>query len=176
MNGLKRAHTRIGAALAVFGLAVLVQGSLLAFANPPQSNTVQINDTFTDSSMCGFPLVFHDEGAFRTSLFFDQNGVVVRFTENWQGVLSTITNPSNGRSLSYHTAGRDDFTTTRDGDFVVYQQGNRGLLTVPGYGALTGSAGNTTVRMAPDGTVTVTHSGFLQNGDFDVACDYLQNQ
>jgi len=174
MDRFNRAHRRIAAALAVFGAALLLQGSLLAFANPPQSDTVQINDTATDSATCGFPLVFHDEGALRTSLFFDRNGQVVRFTENWQGVQSTITNPDNGRSLSYHTAGRDDFTTSRDGDFTVYQQGNRGVLTVPGHGALTGSAGNTTIRMAPDGTVTVTHSGFLRDGDFGVACDYLQ--
>jgi hypothetical protein len=60
MNGLQRTPARIAVVLMVFGLSVLVQGALLAFADQPFSNTLQINDTNTVNSLCGFPLTAHD--------------------------------------------------------------------------------------------------------------------
>ena len=174
MNGLNRAHARIAAALTVFGLALLVQGSLLAFADPPRSDTLQINNTNTVTSLCAFPLTLHEEGALRTTLFFDQNGQVVRVNNNFQGVQSTLTNPANGRSLHYVTAGRDGFTLGRDGDVTVVTAGVRGLVTVPGQGALTGEAGNVTIRLNTDGTMQISRSGYFQDDNFEVACAYLQ--
>jgi hypothetical protein len=174
MNGLQRTHLRIVVVLAVLGISILAQGSLLAFADPPRTNTLQINDTNTVTGVCAFPLTEHDQGALRTSLFFDRNGQVNRVTENWQDVQSTLTNPANGRSLSYRMAGHDGFTVGRDGSFTIVTQGVRGIITVPGSGAISGEAGNITITLAPDGTVDVQRSGFLRDGDFTIACNYLQ--
>jgi hypothetical protein len=175
MNSLRRNYARIAVVLTVFGLAALLQGALLAFADRPLTNTLQINDTNTVTSLCDFPLTVHEEGALRTALYTDQNGQVVRITENWQDVESTLTNPDNGRSLSYRMAGRDGFTVDRDGDISIFTQGVRGLLTVPGSGAISGQAGRVMISLDPGGTIDVQRSGFLEDGDFTPACNYLQD-
>jgi hypothetical protein len=175
MNGLQRTHARIAVVVAVVGLSILAQGSLLAFADQPHTDTLQINDTNTVDSLCSFPLTQHDQGALRTSLYFDHDGQVNRITENWQDVESTLTNPANGRSLSYRMAGHSGFTVDRDGGFTIFTQGVRGIITVPGSGAITGEAGNVTITLDPGGTFNVRRSGFLRDGDFTIACDYLQD-
>ena len=174
MKSLQRPHVRVAVVFVVFGVLVILQGALLAFADRPLMSTLQINDTYTDSGMCGFLLTVHEQGALRTALYADRSGQVVRVSENWQNVQSTITNPSSGKSLTFRRAGRDAFTVNQDGGFTVYSQGVDGLLTVPGYGAITGQAGNITISVATDGTIQVQQSGFLRDGDFTPACDYLQ--
>jgi hypothetical protein len=175
MNGLQRTHVRIAVVLAVVGLSILAQGSLLAFADQPRTDTLQINDTNTVDSLCSFSLIQHDQGALRTSVFFDQDGQVTRITQNWQDVESTLTNPANGRSLSYRMAGHSGFTFDTDGSMNIFTQGVRALITVPGSGAITGEAGNITITLGPGGTFDVQRSGFLRDGDFSTVCDYLQD-
>jgi hypothetical protein len=68
----------------------------------PVTTIVSIDETFINDFDCAFPLVEQVTGAVRDTLYFDQNGVVVReylspqfqsaFTVRW-------TNPENGRSL-----------------------------------------------------------------------------
>jgi hypothetical protein len=173
MDGLNKTRARIAVVVAVFGLALLMQGSLLALADQPMTDTLHLNETNAVYSVCDFPLVMHEEGAMRTSVYFNQNGQVSRVGENWQGVHSTLTNPANGRSLSYHTAGHGGFTIEQDGGLTVYTKGLQGIMTVPGYGAISGQAGNVTIRIQ-NGTFEVHRSGFLEEGDFSLACSYLE--
>jgi hypothetical protein len=174
MDTLKRTRIRTSAVLMVFCLALLIQGTLVASADQPRSDSFDLDETSTGDSLCGFPVVMHEEGTLRTTLFFDQDGQISRITDNWEGVQASITNPENGRSLSYHIAGHDGFTVDRDGDMTFFTKGLRGILTVPGYGAISGEAGNIAISISPTGEIELHRSGFLREGDFSVACDYLQ--
>jgi hypothetical protein len=166
--------TKLALAIAVLAAATLLNGSLRASADEPRMDTLQLNQTNTVESLCDFPLVAHEEGTLKTFLFFDQDGQVVRIAENWQDVATTLTNPANGTSLTYRIAGRDDFSVERDGDVNVFTQGLRGIITVPGSGAISGEAGELTLSLASDGTLEVRRSGFLREGDLALACSYLQ--
>jgi hypothetical protein len=161
--------------MALLGLSLLLIGHRVAFAEQPLSTTLEINETDSVVSMCDFPLEVHQEGSLRTTLFFDeQSGEVTRITENWQDVSSTLTNPDNGLSVTYRNAGRDGFTFESDGSIKVYTQGVRGLITVPGSGAVFGETGNTTARVTEDGQTEITVSGFHWDGDASIVCDYLR--
>jgi hypothetical protein len=174
MDGSTRTRSRIALVTALSALLVVVQGILPAFADQPLMSRLDIDETETVVSMCDSPLVEHMEGTLKTSLYFNHGGQVTRITENWQDVRTTITNPANGRSVTSRNAGRDGFTFERDGGIKIYSQGVRGLITVPGRGAVFGEAGNTTVRVFPDGTVEMHTSGFQWDGDFSAVCYYLE--
>lgn len=172
MDGLRR-KTAKAIALTLFALALVGQGSSPALADQPLTDTLQIDNTYTADSLCSFPVVVHEEGALRSSLFFGRDGQVNRITENWQGVRSSLTNPQNGRSISYRTAGRDGFTIENDGGLTVFRQGVRGIITIPGLGAISGEAGNVTIRITQGG-LDVRRSGFLRESDYTPVCSYLQ--
>ncbi len=174
MDGLKRTRIKAALVMALLGVALLAQGLRPASADQPRMDTLEINETNTVTSLCDFPLVTHEEGTLRTFVFFDQDGQVVRIAENWEGVQTTLTNPANGLSLDYLTAGRDGFTVEQNGDITFFRQGVRGIITVPGSGAVTGEAGEVTISLASDGTLEIHRSGFLREGDFGPVCSYLQ--
>lgn len=173
MNVMKRTRARIAIVLSVLALSLLALG-LPAFAEQPLMDRLDLDETTTSTSLCDFPLVTHQEGTLQTFLFFDENtGQVVRISENWQNVTTTITNPENGLSVTSRFAGRDGFTFEQDGDRKIYRQGVRGLITVPGVGATNGEAGNVTSIVTPDNQVETRVSGFQWDGDFSPVCTYL---
>jgi hypothetical protein len=160
--------------LSVLALSLLALGLPVAFAEQPLMNRLDLNETTTNDSLCNFPLVVQQEGTLQTSLFFDeQSGEVVRITENWHNVTTTITNPENGLSVTSRFAGHDGFTFDEDGGLKIYRQGVRGLITVPGVGATFGEAGNVTSVISPDRQVETRVSGFQWDGDFSAVCTYL---
>src|SRR5437762_9362009 len=130
MDASNSTRRKIALILTLFSLALLVQGTLVAFADQPRSDTLDINDTNTVESLCGFPVIVHEEGTLRTTVFFDQDGQVTRITEHWQGVQTSITNPDNGQSLTYHIAGQEGFTVDHNGDMTFFTKGLRGIITV----------------------------------------------
>jgi hypothetical protein len=175
MKSFSTIRSAVALMMALLGLSLLLTGGRAAFAQQPLSTTLEINETDSVVSMCDFPLEVHQEGSLRTTLFFDeQTGQVTRITENWQDVSSTLTNPANGLSVTYRNAGHDGFTFEQDGTVKVYTQGVRGLITVPGSGAVFGEAGNVTARVDADGQPEITVSGFHWDGDASAVCDYLR--
>ena len=174
MDGSTRTRTRIALVMALSALLMVLQGILPAFADQPMMSRLDIDETQTTVSMCDAPLVLHQQGTLKTSLYFNHDREITRITENWQDVRTTMTNPDTGRSVTSRNAGRDGFTFERDGGIKIYTQGVRGLITVPGRGAVFGEAGNTTVLVFPDGTVEMRTSGFSWDGDFSAVCDYLE--
>jgi hypothetical protein len=124
------------AALALAGVASLSAAS--ADAAAPQQTVLPINDTFTVTDICPFPIVEHAEGTLRIIDFVDQNGnptrelfitpgLRVSFSAN--GVTLTTVSPSVG-----HTTFNDDSAT-------VMITGLSGHISIPGQGTLALSAG-----------------------------------
>jgi hypothetical protein len=109
-----------------------------AFAGRPNTSVVQVNDTFINDFDCSFPLVEQVTGAYRDTLYFDQNGNLTRefLSPQFQGALTvTWTNPVSGKSLESHEASTIIVYYNPDGSFQkLMNQGLTFMVTVPGAG------------------------------------------
>ena len=117
-------------------LAVIAVGP--ALADTPAAVIIQVDDTFINGFDCAFPLLEQVKGAYRDTLFFDQNGILVReyISPQFQGALMvTWTNPVTGKSLESHEASTIMVYYNPDGSFKkLMNQGLTFMVTVPEAG------------------------------------------
>jgi hypothetical protein len=146
-----------------------------AVAAPPESETILIDETVTDTELCGFPIVIHSEGRIKITTHFDQAGNVV-FESATPSIRVTVTNPETGKTLRDADVGLDKFTPTPDGGGVVLSTGIH-FRILPEHGApIFTRIGLQLIIVNADGSFEVQEIG----GNFDpaenfpgVACDYL---
>jgi hypothetical protein len=146
-----------------------------AVAAPPESETILIDETVTDTELCGFPIVIHSEGRIKITTHFDQAGNLV-FESATPSIRVTVTNPETGKTLRDADVGLDKFTPTPDGGGVVLSTGIH-FRILPEHGApIFTRIGLQIVIVNADGSFEVQEIG----GNFDpaenfpgVACDYL---
>lgn len=159
--------------LSLFALPLVFAAT--AVAAPPESETILIDETVTDTEMCGFPIDIHTEGRVKITTHFDQAGNLV-FESSTPSIRVTVTNPENGKTLRDADVGLDKFTPTPDGGGVVLSTGIH-FRILPEHGApIFTRIGLQLIIVNPDGTEEIQVIG----GNFDpaenfpgVACDYL---
>jgi len=104
----------------------------------PVTTIVSVDTTFINDFDCPFLLLEQVKGAYRDTLFFDQNGVLVRedLSPQFQGALSVRwTNPETGNSLESHEASSIIVYYNPDGSFKkLMNQGLTFMVTVPSAG------------------------------------------
>ncbi|HKG25300.1 MAG TPA: hypothetical protein VKB09_06600 [Thermomicrobiales bacterium] len=151
------------AALALAGVASLSAAS--ADAAAPQQTVVPINDTFTVTDICPFPIAEHAEGTLRIIDFVDRNGnptrelfispgLTVSFSAN--GVTLTTVSPSVG-----HITFNDDSAT-------VMIAGLSGHISIPGQGTVALSAGRILAVITDDEPQIVAMNGTFSFGFGDL--------
>jgi hypothetical protein len=146
-----------------------------AVAAPPESETILIDETFTDTELCDFPVITHVEGRLKVITHLDQAGNLV-FDSALPSIRVTVTNPDTGKTLRDADVGLDKFTPTPDGGGVVLSTGIH-FRILPEHGApIFTRIGLQLVIVNPDGSEDIQVIG----GNFDplenfpgVACDYL---
>jgi hypothetical protein len=156
---------KLDARVAVFGVALCALAQA-ALAVPPQMHTFHFDRTFTDTSMCGFPIEAHDEGDVRIAFHFDQEGDIRWVNVTTSRYRITLTNLENGVSLwtpSPEHIIETAFDTTNSGLVVRF--------VLPGVGLLTLDAG--LVNFENDGDVTVSGPHMLLEGDVEALCAAL---
>jgi hypothetical protein len=148
-----------------------------ALADAPSTVVMHVDDTFINDFDCAFPLVEHVLGTYRDTLFFDQNGNLIReyLSPQFQGALNiTWTNPVNGKSLASHEASSIMVYYNLDGSFQkLANQGLTFMVTVPGAGApLLMDVGRIVIERGKGITFySGTHQELI--GDTAAFCDYL---
>jgi hypothetical protein len=104
----------------------------------PVTTIVSVDTTFINDFDCPFLLLEQVKGAYRDTLFFDQNGVLVReyLSPQFQGALSVRwTNPETGNSLESQEASSIIVYYNPDGSFKkLMNQGLTFMVTVPSAG------------------------------------------
>jgi hypothetical protein len=146
-----------------------------AIAAPPESETILIDETFTDPELCVFPIVIHIEGRIKITTHVDQAGNV-SFESATPSIRVMVTNPETGKTLRDADVGLDKFTPTPDGGGVVLSTGIH-FRILPEHGApIFTRIGLQLIIVNADGSFEVQEIG----GNFDpeenfpgVACDYL---
>jgi hypothetical protein len=146
-----------------------------AVAAPPESETILVDVTFTDTEVCDFPVTTHIEGRIKFTTHFDQAGNLT-FDSAMPSLRFTVTNPETGKAVRDADVGLDKFTPTPDGGGIVLSTGIHSRI-LPEHGApIFTQIGLQLVIVNPDGTEEIQVIG----GNFDpeenfpgVVCEYL---
>ena len=131
------------ASVLVFVLTFMsIFGTIQAQADTftPITTIIPVDSTFINDFDCAFPLVEQVTGSVRDTLFFDQNGTLVReyISPQFEGALTVRwTNQATGISLKSHEASSLMIYYNPDGSFQkLMNQGLTFMVTVPGAGQL----------------------------------------
>jgi hypothetical protein len=147
-----------------------------ANATPPTSTIVSVDASFTNTFDCSFALTETINGAYKDTIYYDQNGNPTKeiLTSQFGGPLTvTWTNPLTGATLTSHEAAPLIVYYNPDGSFQSLQ--NVGLIfnvTIPGQGTILLDVGR---------IVIVRHQGVVfeagphqeENGDTAAFCAAL---
>jgi hypothetical protein len=148
----------IGAsALAALATALLPSA---ASASPPQRTVFPINETFTVSDICPFPIVETVHGTARIMDFTDQSGNVVRETDLTPGLKVSFS--ANGITLSTASPSLIHATFNADGTETLTVTGLSGHISIPGQGTVALSAGRFVLLLTDDQPPQV----LAENGTF----------
>jgi hypothetical protein len=131
-------------------LAALVTALLpsAASASPPQQTVFPINDTFTVSGICAFPIVETAHGTARIIDFTDQSGNPVREIDLTPGL--TVSFSANGITLKTASPSLGHVTFNADGTATLTVTGLSGHISVPGKGTVALSAGRVVLLLTDD--------------------------
>jgi hypothetical protein len=141
-----------------------------------QHDLVTVDTSFTDSSICGFPLQVDLNGSFTVTSFTDANGTVrkVIITAYGGRFTATFTNAATGKTVT--TRNQTDVvieTFDAEGNLLTHtDNGIVFLFTVPGEGVLSIDAGH--LLLDSDFNVILEggpHDIFA--GDTAELCNYL---
>ena len=172
--------------VALTGLMTLVPGWLAgapAGAATPQVVHMQINQTITNISMCGFTVDSVVQGTFTSQVFTDQFGNVS--IQNESHTVSTLTNVANGKVVYVENSSRDRFQPSpvlnRDGtitqsdtltgiDNRVYTSHSSVLVKDDGFFSITGTFDSLGDLLSVQ---VIEHGPHQFAGDFTVECDAI---
>jgi len=142
-------------------------------ASPIGHFRVPVDQTQT-LSVCGFPILRHDEGTLIFQDSFDANGNVLwenAIFSNWR---ITFTNPANNKSLASVRAYNERFVLYDDGSFKVMSAGLVAQLVVPGQGQVAANVGViTTVFDVSGNLVSILIAGEHDGAITQFVCPYL---
>jgi hypothetical protein len=119
-----------------------------ASASPPQQTVFPINDTFTVSGICAFPITETGQGTARIIDFTDQSGNVVREIDLTPRFMVSFS--ANGITLTTVSPSVGHVTFNADGTATLTVTGLSGHISVPGEGTVALSAGRV-VLLLTDG-------------------------
>jgi hypothetical protein len=158
----------VKARLALAALALACAASLSAAsadAAAPQQTVISINNTFTVSDICPFPIVEHAQGTLRIIDFVDRNGSPARELDITPGLRISFT--ANGVTLTTASPSLAHFTFNGDSDTVMLT-GLSGHISIPGQGTLALSAGRIVVVISNDEPDIVALNGTFSFGFGDL--------
>jgi hypothetical protein len=151
------------AALALAGVACLSASP--ADATAPQQTVIPINDTFTVTDICPFPIVETGQGTLRIIDFVDQNGITTRELDITPGFMVTFS--ANGITLSTVSVSLAHITFN-GGSATVTITGLSGHISIPGQGTLALSAGRIVAIITDDQFQIVAMNGTFSFGFGDL--------
>jgi hypothetical protein len=151
------------AALALAGVASLSAAS--ADAAAPEQTVIPIDDTFTVSDICPFPIVEHAQGTLRIIDFVDRNGNPARELDITPGLKISFS--ANGVTLTTASPSLAHLTFNGESDTVMVT-GLSGHISIPGQGTLALSAGRIVVVISDDEPDIVAMDGTFSFGFGDL--------
>ena len=168
---------RIATLVALAALLALGGGALTAshaWALTKRSQVVHVDDSFSVSGICSFPIdVRFGPGDMQVSLFFDANGTLVKEVETNFGGPFPASISANGVILTSVATFSHLITFNPDGSINTFRDsGIDFVFTVPGRGAVVVQTG--TVVFDKDFDILFEGGPHpFNHGDFDALCAAL---
>jgi hypothetical protein len=161
--------------LHIFSLPALLAVALVvaapALAVPPTTEVVTIeNFTFVDTALCGFPVTFTENGTFKITTFYDDEGNPVRTILTNYNDRYTSSATANGKTLvtNYPLV---VITPSEDGTRI--ELGLRNAYHVPGGGVVLLDAGRVVLDLETGETVFEAGQHQFLEGDAEAFCGYF---
>jgi hypothetical protein len=156
-------------------LAASLSGVGVASAQSAASTThtfVYLDESFTDTELCGFQLNFQLQGKFQLTDFFDASGTLVKEISAGPSTF-TLTNPANGKTATTTSTWANITTFNPDGSInTVTQSGLIANFVLPGVGTIVMDVG--TVQFDSEGNIVFVRGPHqLLMGDIEGFCDAL---
>ena len=125
---------------------------------------------------CGFEIVKYVYGTLHYQIFFDKDGMVIRWHENYGQVNETWS--ANNKLLNLQVSGDVHYKIISATEVIQSMLGTYVFITVPGYGRVYGQAGNFSYKwdFTSDPWIfikAVKEVGAQYIEDWDPICDYL---
>lgn len=106
----------------------------------PEQYRVPVDQTQT-LSVCGFPILRHDEGLLIFQDSIDENGTVLWENAVFSNWRITFTNPANNKSVTSIRAYNERYVLYDDGSFQAMSAGLVAQLIIPGQGQVAANVG-----------------------------------
>jgi hypothetical protein len=171
--------------LTLFSLCIAFLILLLPFspviranAVGPDRNEGTYDFSFEVENPCGYPITGHVTGTVRTTFFwFYDNELKNRVQDifiSWKATWS-----AHGKEINIQNGAPVHYSQIPNGHFQTIL-GASGIMTIPGYGAVMGSAGQIILTWQWNDelgdyemTGEVKNVGMLTPNDWDAVCKYL---
>jgi hypothetical protein len=149
-----------------------------ANAGGPDRTEETIDFSFEVENPCGYPITGHVTGTVRTTFFwFYENGLKNRVQDTYASLKATWS--ANGKEINIQNGAPVHYSQIPNGYFQTVLGAN-GKMTIPGYGAVMGSAGQIILTWQwneelgdYEMTEEVKNVGMLNPKDWDAVCEYL---
>jgi hypothetical protein len=142
-----------------------------ALAVPPTTEVVTIEDfSFVDTSLCGFEVTSTENGRFKVTTFFDEEGNPVQSILTNSNLRYTSTAETNGKTLLTNYA-LVVITSFEDGTRL--ELGLRNAYQVPGEGVVLLDAGRVIIDLATGDVVFEAGQHQFLEGDSDAFCSFF---
>jgi hypothetical protein len=159
-------------------LLLLCSPVLQANAVGPDRTEETFDFSFEVENPCGYPITGHFTGTVRTAFFwFYENGLKNRVQDTYASLKGTWS--ANGKEINIQNGAPVHFSQIPNGHFQTIL-GASGIMTIPGYGAVMGSAGQIIFTWqwneglgVYEMTEVVKNVGMLTPNDWDAVCNYL---
>ena len=160
---------RLGLGLVLPLLLLLLLATPAQAIAPTKVVTTQIDLTFDDSDICGFPITFVENGTYKTTTFYDSQETALRSViTNQRRYVATAS--ANGKTLltNYPLVIRTSFednTRTERGLFSAYH--------VPGEGLILINTGLLVIDRATGDVIFSAGPHDIVEGNVSAFCDYF---
>ena len=155
-------------ALAVIILPLAFAASALA-AKPTRVVTVVVDSTNTNTTLCGFPIVFVENGSFKVTTFYDSAGNKVKSILANAGPYSE-TATANGKTLTANYPAPYITSFTNGTEALL---GLRSAYVVPGSGLVLLDAGRVVFDSATGDVLSQSGQHQVLDGDTAAFCAYF---
>ena len=134
-----------------------------ATANPPDVQTVIVDESFKVGGFCKFPIVVTLDGKLQVVSHVDRNEDVI-FEIGAVNELDTIVNPKNGKFVQTRDVGLDKVVFEQDGTAYVLSTGIHVAFITSGGGLVFAAIGLQIINLDEQGNVVSTD---IIGGRFD---------
>lgn len=136
---------------------------------PTRVVTTQIDLTFVDTDLCGFPITFVENGTYKTTTYYNSQGTPLRTViTNQRRYVATAT--ANGRTLltNYPLVIRTTFA-----DNTRTELGLLSAYHVPGEGLILINTGKLVIDRATGNTVFAAGQHNIVEGNVSAFCGFF---